>query len=197
MSITILSSRRFVRIMFLSFAIITVSFLLPYTGYAATRSSPSNIVSPNYIQGPDIQCLSVTFSDVTNSRRVGVAAPPGEAVAFTLRLYVTLNAPCKAEWTVTSVTVVGSLTAKCVPPSVVPVDDVPHAFFDAGSLKTSWPGKGKNFNYQISCVTIKDGRPIKSSVPVIAYERVNATGLLIVGNVRRNVTSNTVQLLAW
>ncbi len=160
--------------------------------HAARPPAPS----PDYIQGPPIQCLDVGISNVWGQGTVYISTPPGGAVRYNLELYVTVTSPCPSKnYPVSGITVYGQADIMCpdgagspFPPAIV--FHGPYSLYAGG-------GYGQDYVVTDYCVVLENGVPTASVVPTHIYMTITASGTLIEGQAIQNVTSNTKTIGVW
>lgn len=172
-------------------AIILTTSLL----YSVPAAHAANISSPRYFQGPPIQCLDVTGSNVTNISTVYVPSPPGGGVKYDLFLYVYVNNNCPNNYLVTNISISGEAGITCIggaqPPQVPPVVfNGPYGLYRGG-------GYGNGYTLIDTCTRFQNGVPIASVTPNRITQTITAQGVTVNGAERQDVTSNTFSILVW
>lgn len=129
-------------------------------------------VAPHYPNDPpDLTCLDVTTSSVTNVHTIAVTNPVGGAVQFNTYLYV-INT-CTTDNPVSSITIVGNVVSTCPEKSVS--TSTPFTYMVPYPLY-NMAGAGKQFTITDNCIVLENGVPTTSILPTGIQLNIDASG---------------------
>lgn len=187
------ASRRSVQFLVSFLCMVALAIGLFYSAPAAHATSRSS--NPHIIWGPPIQCLDVSLSSIWNQRTVYIQNPPGGAVRYDQELRVNVDAPCPTNYSVSQIKVYSQANITCPGSSVSP-NPPPLVFYGPYPLSRGG-GYGQSYESTDYCVVYQNGIPVSAFVPTRISRTFWAIGLLIEGQGRQNVTSNTITLNVW